>query len=571
MQRREFLQLMAASMVTPFTLTTDPLKAGSYKNRTKDIFPCSLSSGDPSDRGVVLWTKLNKAQVKTGRNLYFSISKTRDFKEVLYTGYVGFLDLTEDNDYTVKVDLSKNPDIKLSSNTHYYYKFMYTDVASNVGRFKTLPSKEEDVERLNLGVVTCQDYSSGFYTAYRHLAAEDVDFVVHLGDFVYEYDSYPHKKDVKRKVGLKHETAINLEDFRKIHETYRQDPHLQKALEEHTFIYTWDDHETANDHHYDRETDSYILYHDHPLANASPEERRELALCARKAWLEHMPVAFEVNDDSDPYNYFKIYKKYHFGSMLDMVTTDSRTYREPNEDMAQATMLGLEQKDWLIDSLLDTKSHWRVWANQTLFSELAIRGPVSRIPYKYINEDAWDGFRSERKEILDALEQNSVDNLVVLTGDMHTYLSSYVKTDYKNLRNKRDNRVGIELMTPSVSSNNLSAIIEDLISKDTNEFTSSSPARSIEEALKENIEFERRNIKSTEKIVEAAIKTVNSHIHSFNSNIYGYMVVSFFRDGVNWKVYDIDRKVEEFKDSKKKLHASEYFTKDSYIKTAKDS
>ena len=136
--------------------------------------------------------------------------------------------------------------------------------------------------------------------------------------------------------------------------------------------------------------------------------------------------------------------------MLDMVTTDSRTYREPNKDMAKATMLGLEQKDWLIDSLLDTNSHWRVWANQTLFSELAIRGPITRIPYKYINEDAWDGFRSERKDILDALEQNSVDNLVVLTGDMHSFLSSYVKTDYKNLKNKKANRVGIELMTPSV-------------------------------------------------------------------------------------------------------------------------
>ena len=205
-----------------------------------------------------MWTKLNKEHVKTGRNLYFVISETRDFKEVIFKGYVGFLDLTEDNDYTVKVDLSKKPKYQLLV-IHYFYKFIYTDVSSNVGRFKTLPSKEEDIKRLNSGVVTCQDYSSGFYTAYRHLAAEDVDFVVHLGDFIYEYDSYPHKKDVKRKIGLEHKTAINLKDFRKIHETYRQDPHLQKALEEHTFIYTWDDHETANDHHYDRESNSYLF------------------------------------------------------------------------------------------------------------------------------------------------------------------------------------------------------------------------------------------------------------------------------------------------------------------------
>ena len=98
-------------------------------------------------------------------------------------------------------------------------------------------------------------------------------------------------------------------------------------------------------------------------------------------------------------------------------------------------------------------------------------------------------------------------------------------------------------MTPSVSSNNLSAIIEDLVSKDSNEFTSPTPPRSIEEALKENIEFEKRNINSTEKIITRAVKTVNSHIHSFNSNIYGYMVVSFFKDGVSWKVYDVDRRL----------------------------
>ena len=118
-----------------------------------------------------------------------------------------------------------------------------------------------------------QDYSSGFFTAYEHLAGENVDFVVHLSDFVYEYDFYPGSQTPKEK-RLDQSAAVN-DDYRKIRNIQKR-PYLQHALEKHTFIYTWDDHETANDHRYDRETDSYTLSDEHPLFDSNPEEGRQL-------------------------------------------------------------------------------------------------------------------------------------------------------------------------------------------------------------------------------------------------------------------------------------------------------
>ena len=361
---------------------------------------------------------------------FSSASQKADLCDSLFfCGSVSSDDVSAENDYCVKINLSENDQISLNSNQHYFFQFTYANVSSRVGRFRTLPGPQQDISNLRLGVVTCQDYSSGFFTAYGHLAEEKLDFVVHLGDFIYEYDSYPHKTNFKRRVGLKHHTAIDLKDFRQIHETYRRDPHLQRALEEHTFIYTWDDHETANNHHYNPTDDTYNFHRDHPLANESAEARRKMVLEARKARLEYTPMAVCFDDMHDPYNYYKIYRKYKFGTMLEMMTTDSRTYREPNQDTSKSTMLGQTQKNWLQDSLINSNCKWRVWANQTLFSELAIRGPLTRIPYKYINLDAWDGFRAEREEILESLEAANVDNLVVLTGDMHSFVSSYVKKD----------------------------------------------------------------------------------------------------------------------------------------------
>ena len=253
-------------------------------------------------------------------------------------------------------------------------------MSSRVGRFRTLPGPQQDISNLRLGVVTCQDYSSGFFTAYGHLAEEKLDFVVHLGDFIYEYDSYPHKTNFKRRVGLKHHTAIDLKDFRQIHETYRRDPHLQRALEEHTFIYTWDDHETANNHHYNPTDDTYNFHRDHPLANESAEARRKMVLEARKAWLEYTPMAVCFDDMHDPYNYYKIYRKYKFGTMLEMMTTDSRTYRELNQDTSKSTMLGQTQKNWLQDSLEIRTASGEFGPTKLCFQSLQYVDPLHAFP-----------------------------------------------------------------------------------------------------------------------------------------------------------------------------------------------
>ena len=403
MNRREFLAALTSCLTTPYSVIASPLAPSNSSAANADlVFPLSISSGDPSENGAVIWTKLEPSSIQEGKDLYFQVSSSKDFKDTLIVGAVTHNKISSANDYTVKVNLKDNGSYKLKSNTHYYYRFIYNDTHSNTGRLKTLASDKEEPKSLKLAVLTCQDYSSGFFTAYEHLAQEDVDFVVHLGDFVYEYDSYPSNHEHLRKVGLKHKVATCLEDYRKIHHTYRQDKHLQKALEHHTFIYSWDDHETANDHSYDPVEDSYRLVHGHPLQEASSEARRQLVFEARKAWLEYTPMSAEISDSTHPHEFFKIYRQYKFSNLLNLHTSDSRTYRVSGETEAESNMLGQQQQQWLEDKIVSSKTHWRVWANQTFFSELAIRGPISRNPYSYINTDAWDGFRTN-KECLSVL------------------------------------------------------------------------------------------------------------------------------------------------------------------------
>ena len=340
---------------------------------------------------------------------------------------------------------------------------------------------------------------------------------------------------------------------------------MQKALERHTFIYTWDDHETANDHSYNAEENSYDLSESHPLYGSSPERRRRLAYEARKAWLEYTPMCFETTNSEDPQTFFKLYKKYSFSNLLDIHTTDSRTYRQVKKDDNQSDMLGEEQTEWLKDNLISSEASWRVWANQTYFSELAIRGPITRKAYAFVNEDAWDGFRSKREDILNRLSENDVNNLVVLTGDMHTYISSYVKRDFSLRRNKAEDVLGVELMTPSISSNNLNSIIGSLLDRRKNNFTNG-PATNLEEALCENIEVDRQNYKITDRVIESVVKTANKHIKSFNSNIYGYMTIIFKEDELFWKVYSIDREKEIYSKEDKKLLSVQSYQKNGKIK-----
>ena len=539
--RRSFIQMLGVSLLTPFTLksfagtagkdgyasfvaSSRPFTAG-YSDWQR-VFTWSVASGDPCDSGVVLWTRINPDAYRVDMPLYFEVSEDEYFQTLVVEAEVSPEDFGEERDFTVNLDLEG----LLKPAKTYYYRFIYDGTESRTGRCKTLPEAGSYCDQARFAILTCQDYTTGFYNAFNHLADEDIDFVVHLGDFIYEYDQYPGFANIPRSIELPsgEKVASTLEDYRAIYRTFRTDPHLQRAMENHTWIITWDDHETADNAFWDYERDTLGLPHHDERRNDDAESLRTLKRAAQKAWIEYIPARVQVDESaSHAFDYLKLYRKFEVGDLLEIYMTDSRTYRteEPckggtewenywcvDYKNSSQTMLGHEQRDWLINGMKESEAKWQVWGNQTLLAQLAATVLGEQIAYA--NYDAWDCYQHERETIMRELKDNDVSNLVVLTGDMHTCLTSYLMIDYGNIFNwDYRNLVGVELMTPSVTSPNLS------------------------DNIKENLPI-NSNLKA---LMNGAAQVNNPHIKDFNSSIYGYSIIDFKRNTFKWTVYNIDK------------------------------
>ncbi|WHI49201.1 alkaline phosphatase D family protein [Microbulbifer sp. MLAF003] len=539
--RRTFVQGMGLALLTPFTVRS--LAASSSETYARFnlgsspfnseidndglVFDLSVASGDPSQTGVVLWTHINPAAYVSGQTLYIDVALDEGFTQPVLSAEVSADDITADRDYTVNIDLEGY----LSPNQRYYYRFKYGNLCSRTGRCHTLPTGS--LESIKMAVVTCQDYTTGYYNAYSHLADEDVHCVLHLGDFIYEYAEYEGFEDsIVHSLALPSggSVAMNLEDYRHIYKEYRKDKNLQRAMEMHSFIITWDDHETADNAYWDYDRDTLgVPSHPYQTGNNNPDQLRQLRRDAQQAWIEYVPARVKVNEAaSHAFDYLQIYRSFQFGDLVDLYMTDSRTYRtkEPCKDGTawenywctdyeneSQTMLGKTQRDWLIDGIVNSSARWKVWGNQTLLAQLA--GTALGRPLVFANYDAWDGYQWEREKILSSIKDSSIDNFVVLTGDLHSSITSYLKVNFNNINNwNYDNLVGVELMTPSISSPNMNDTVEKGIDVGS-VFTS---------------------------LLNGGVQLNNPHIKDFVSNIYGYAVIEFNHSELNWTVYDIDKK-----------------------------
>jgi alkaline phosphatase D len=184
----------------------------------------------------------------------------------------------------------------------YYYRFIYREVMSNSGRCRTLPAEDSDPHSIRFGVLNCQDYQNGYFGAMAQRAEIDVDFVLHLGDYIYEHvaEGIPECVDQQyadRRIDLPDSGTrpMSLDDFRHIYETYRTDPYLQRLHEQHTVIQTWDDHAIANDRYWNYDTDAPV-FPDHPCGDV-PEFTRYLTTVGIQAWWEFIPGRIEYNWD----------------------------------------------------------------------------------------------------------------------------------------------------------------------------------------------------------------------------------------------------------------------------------
>ncbi len=403
-----------------------------------NIFSLGVASGDPLPDGVVLWTRLapqpleeNGGMPKKVVEVAWEIAEDERFQNVVQKG-------------TVIADPawghSMHVDVRgLKPARWYWYRFRFGNQMSAVGRTRTAPPVGTPLDRLRFAFASCQKYEDGYYTAYQHMAKEDLDLVFFLGDYIYEKDAKwgkPRGHDL--------ELAETLGQYRQRYGLYKSDSLLQAAHEAVPWIVTWDDHEFTNDYANDIDT---------PNLEQSPEVLQRRAN-AYKAYYEHMPLR-SAQRPKGPH--MQLYRRFAFGDLAAFNVLDTRQYRtrQPcdNENRPlcdevfdpKATMLGKAQEGWLFGGLMASKARWNVLAQQIPFMQRNNRKRgVDRFKM-----DKWDGYRVPRKRLLQFLDEKKIANPVVITGDAHENCIGELKTDFDDPSSKT---VGCELITTSIAS-----------------------------------------------------------------------------------------------------------------------
>lgn len=439
--RRDFLRL-AGSVAGLVALGAERGAGGQRPRLLADPFEAGIASGDPTPDGVVLWTRLSHEVLEaTGEHLRetldvrWEVAEDRGFRRVVRSGTAGAL---RDLGHAVHVEVEG-----LEPARDYHYRFMLGDAITPVGRTRTAPAVGAPLARLRFAFASCQHYEHGYYTAYRHMAAEDLDFVLHLGDYIYEGPA--GGGGVRAHEGPEVRT---LEAYRARYATYRSDADLRNAHRVAPWIVTWDDHEVDNNYAGDIAED-----------DQSPEALLLRRAAAYQAYYEHMPLR-RSSMPSGPD--MRLYRRMRFGDLLELNVLDTRQYRDdqpcgdgrrrPCADHTRLdrTLLGSTQRAWLLDGLTSSTARWNVLAQQVLMARL--RGPGERggaSDEETYAMDMWDGYPVERARLLDAVADARVRNPVVLTGDIH---SSWV-CDLPRRFDGRDRRpVATELAGTSITS-----------------------------------------------------------------------------------------------------------------------
>ena len=430
------------------------------------IYPQSVAAGDPNPHGAVIWTRISPAAITSARmnTVVWQVADAPDFSDGSIL-LVGTAELLPDADHTIKLPLQNGV---MHPFTTYWYRFIFNGAVSRVGRFKTMPQPGNTIDQLRVGYVVCQDYSNGFYNAYGFLAQEDVDVVVFLGDYIYEYlddgvggpDNGPVR--VVPPYPLGGDYPQGLADYRHLYHVYRADPQIQAAHERFAFIMLWDDHEFFNDCHQDFHEDT------NPPGLTATSPQPALRQAASRAWSEHGLAATPFNPSHGWETSIQLYRTFKFGTLMDLVVTDERLYRDgppcgdvdegeryetpgcPAQYEPSRTMLGQRQKNWFLNQVVGSTATWKIWANEVMCCQYLFGPPLAPATI-YFDLDQWDGYPAERAEILSAIQAAQVKNFVTLSGDAHLFLASYLKT---NFNDPHEEPMGVELMVGAISSGN---------------------------------------------------------------------------------------------------------------------
>jgi alkaline phosphatase D len=378
-------------------------------------FRHGVASGDPLADRVMLWTRVSGVAGRVAVD--WRVWTDPALTQAVAAGTVA---TDASRDYTVKVDATG-----LQPGTSYYYRFSSGGVDSPVGRTRTAP--QGATERLRIGVVSCSSLAHGFFNAYRLLAARaDLDLILHLGDYIYEYGSGEYGS--AREYEPAHE-ILTLDDYRTRYGQYRLDPDLQELHRQHPMINVWDDHETADNSWRDGAEN-------HQPGEGEWPQRKAWGIQAFHEWLPIRPA-----DPADP---GRIYRGFRYGDLADITMLDTRLHDrdepgsipplpdEPIRDPARR-MLGPEQRQWLFDRLASSGARWRLIGQQVVMHQWQLVGlPLALGGGQPLNGDAWDGYQAERQAFIDHLRDRAIGNVLILTGDVHSSWAADLTDDPAN-------------------------------------------------------------------------------------------------------------------------------------------
>ncbi|WP_227132526.1 alkaline phosphatase D family protein [Halorubellus salinus] len=440
---------------------------------TDAVFPQSVMSGGPTPSGAIVWTRLSPAAAARNGTLVCQVASDPDFDDAVVSRVVPDGRFSARHDHVVQVDL----DGELAADSYYYYRFVYDGTPTRTGRLRTLPEPDATPDSLRVAVVSCQDYQNGYYGAFHHIAEEDVDYVLHLGDFIYEsangqYTTPGRRVPDDRALSLPsgRPLAETLDDFRYLYNQYKRDRFLQSTLERHTLVAGWDDHEIGNNRYWDYVTDAPVL--PAKRRGRDPEFAMDLTANGIQAWVEHMPMRVDYDPDADHlHDQLRLWRRVQFGDLVDLAVTDERLFRDGppceegrvvwcfEEDARGRTMLGREQRRWWKEWTANSTATWTVWLNEVLTMPLTQGEGWNQIEFLH---DAWDGFQHERHRLMRHLRRRGPRNFVTLTGDLHCAMAGVQHAHYGEFgRGDRGPRVGVEFLAPAVSSTNAADVFSD--------------------------------------------------------------------------------------------------------------
>jgi alkaline phosphatase D len=430
--RRQFIHAAATAAAWPLAAHARQTPAAGQGG----LFRHGVASGDPLSDRVILWTRVTPPDANATRpfDVRWLIAADERLTEVVSRGTV---QAPSERDFTAKVDAGN-----LRPGRTYFYAFDTGGEQSPVGRTKTLP--DDGTSRVRLAQVSCSNYPTGFFNVYRCLANRpDLDAVLHLGDYIYEFAQGRYSDPSLNRPVLPTGETATLQDYRTRYALYRADVDLQAVHRAHPFIVVWDDHELANNA-WARGAGN------HRAAQGDWTTRRQAAY---RAYLEWMPIRESSTSG------IRLFRSFRFGRLADLLMLDTRALRDEQAPATNAavlgdarrTLLGAEQESWLFDALRGSQragTRWRLLGQQVVFSPLTVPGTQIR------NTDVWDGYPAARERVFDMLARDRISDLAILTGDVHSSWALDVPRNPWSGYNAASGAgsMAVEIVTPAVSS-----------------------------------------------------------------------------------------------------------------------